>query len=312
MNPPQTVLVVAVQDYLNRPLIALAKHLYGEETRVISMRAWRRIDKMFLLRLFFYELPFRIRRIFTPSDLGGRLVRILLDVARLLGVEVVVVPAHNHPWRREGPLPLWKRYVDLHALQVPGAFARDSKILINDLPMRQFFESLGYDRRRLVDVPDWVAAVYRRPAPVDFPLVFFTEVLEQIDADLCEAVVARLRGVLDGGLIEHLYVKLHPREPAGAAAWYRERLGTRATILEVADSIDVINRSAVVAACFSTVLLESLWLGKRVLLLDNPYYSKTMLRFYLAEDDFFVLGDDSDPACLGEFLQRSLDHARQS
>lgn len=306
------ILIVSVQDYLNRPLIALAKHLYGDDAPIVSMRAWRRIDKWFLVKLFLYYLPFRITKIFTPSDLGGRLVRLLLDLAVLRGVEVVVVPAHNHLWRRDPPLPLWRRYWDLHALQVPGSFAKRARIAINDEPMRRFFESLGTDPSRLVVVRDWLPTVYRRDEPLEYPIVFFTEVVQEIFPHLRATIVARIQQLLDEKIVTRLHVKLHPREPADAVASYRKAFAPYPGVSFIdpsIDSITVINRACVVMACFSTALLEGLWLGKRVIVLDNPRTRETMLRFYLdaerERDDFLLYGDGTDIHSVGRFFRQA-------
>jgi hypothetical protein len=298
----EVVLVVSVQDYLHRPLIDLARHLYGEDVTIIPMRAWRRIDKIFLLKLLFWHLPFRITRIFTPSDLGGRLVRVILDLAGLLGIECCVVPAHNHPRHIDHPLPLHRRYVDLDRPRVIGGFSRRTRLIMNDDSMRRFFLSMGYDPRRLVRVNDWIGALYRRPEPVAHPLVFFTEVIQEIDRRLFEANLARVIRLVESGLVPRLHVKLHPREPSDMVERYRRELGRFASVEFIAEgvtSLDVINRSAVIMASFSTVLLEALWLGKRVVVLENPVFRETMLAWYLDDNNHVLFTDDLDLGVIG-------------
>lgn len=306
-------LVISVQDYLNRPLIALVKHLYGEDVPIITVRANRHINKWFVFKLFFYLLPFRLERIFTPSDLGGRMVRVLVDLAYLFGVEVIVVPAHNHVWHCDPPLPLYLRYIDLHALKVPGAFARHAKIVMNDEKMRDFFLSLGYNPRRLVMVPNWIQLAFKRTEPMTYPVVFFSEVMQEIDEGLRDSVIRRIRRLLDECIIDHLYVKLHPREPVAVETLYRELFGQYASVTFLSSEVDsttVINRAGVVMACISTGLLEAIWLGRRVIVFDNSRYTDTMLRFYLDGEHFFVYGEETAGDAVREFFQRALNQVR--
>ncbi len=299
------VLVLSVRDYLHRPLIDLVRLRHGADTQIISMRAWRELDRWFLLRLLFFELPFRIGRIYTPSDLGGRLVRVIVDLAALLGIEVYVAPAHNHPYHRDQPIPLSRRYVDLHALQVVGGFARSSRIVINDPSMRAFFRELGYADRRLVDVPDWIARLFRRPLPTRYRFVFFTEVMQDIDPHTCDRNLQRIVHLLECGALPSLVVKFHPREPQEKIQEYRRAFAPwpQVSFIDLeAPSFDVINESDVIFASFSTALLEALWLGKQIVILDNPLYLNTMMRFYLDNPQRYHVYDVDDMA-LARFLE---------
>jgi len=288
------VLIVSVQDYLHRPLVDLARHLYGDDTVIIPMRAWRSIDKVFLFKLFFWYLPFTIKRIFTPSDLGGRLVRLILDYAALFGIESYVVPAHNHPFHLDVSLTLPQRYVDLSRPRVVGGFSKRTRLILNDRPMRDFFLAMRYEPHRLLVVDDWIGTLYRRDEAITYPVVFFTEVIQEIDRAQFERNLARVVRLLENGIVSRLFVKLHPREPAEFVARYRGELG-RFPNTEFIDtrsrSFDVINRSAIIMASFSTVLLEALWLGKKVIVLDNAMFRNTMLNFYLVDGNHLLYDD---------------------
>jgi len=295
--------VLSVRDYLHRPLVDLARHLYGPDTEIIALRAWWRMDPRVLLALFVWYLPFRVTRIFTASDLGGRLMRIILDYAGLFGVDRYVVPAHNQVFALDERLPLHRRY-DLARPRAVGGFSRRARIIVNDEAMREFFLSMGFDPRRLLLLSDWIGALYRRPGPPTYSLVFFSEVVQEVDRRQFEVNLERVRRLVRGGLVERLHVKLHPREPADAVAVYRDALGGHAGV-EFIDpatpSLEVVNRSAVVMACFSSVLLEALWLGKRIVVLDNDRVGQTMLAHYLRSRDHLVYADDLDDAALRRY-----------
>lgn len=310
---PFLILVISVEHYLNEPLVALARREHGDGAEIVAVRANRHLDKRFVLRLFFWLLPFRLRAIYTPSDLGGRLVRLLVDLAALRGVPVYVVPAHNHVWHRDRRVVPWLRYIDLSVPRVVGGFARRSRIIVNDEPMRRFFESLGYNPGRLVMKPGWIESIYHQPRAAELPVVFFTEVLQELDTGLRDKVLAQVRALLDTGALDGLHVKLHPREPADVAARYHEVLGSHPAVTFIDPSrrsIDVINGTHVVMACLSTVLLEALWLKRNIIVLDNPFYRGSLLGCYLEQETFFVLGDETPPDEVRTYCKSVFDGAR--
>lgn len=300
------VLVVAVEEYLCSPLIRLSGLLYPGCRDILGIKATRKLSPIFILKLFLWYLPFKARAVITPSDLGGRLVRLMLDWARLLGKEVLIVPVHNHPSHRDRPLPIVKRYLDLTTLRVVGGFARHSKIIVNDAPMREFFLGLGYAPERLVLMEGWITRLFREEQAARYPVVFFTEVLQEVCPEVFGKNAERVVSMLERGALRDLYIKFHPRESEEAIGFYRKTFGRFANahfIEGPEDSMAIINRAGAVMASFSSVLLEGLWLGKKVIILDNPVFRQTLLNSYLqAGENHFVMGDNPDLEGLRRFL----------
>ena len=288
-------LIFAIQKYLTSTLYELSQ-LMNEEEQSLSFEINKNMDMKLLLKIVFYYLPFKAKRIIVPTDTGGRIIRFLLDLARIFNVDIFIAPVHNHEFlKREDRRFFLKSYLDLNYKPPIGSYAQKAKIIINDDSMLNFFLEMGYEKERLLTFNGWINKALNRKATnttTRYPFVFFTEAFEDMNLNILNT--KRIENLLNIDIVEKIYIKFHPREPSNIREYFKDYFKYNQKISFLSDSIEscgIIKNTDIIIAAYSTVLLEALWLDKKIVVLDNDFYKKTLLSYYINNNNCLILNE---------------------
>lgn len=301
-------IVLAIKRYLVPHLLGLAERLSPEDKR-LALEVNLGMSKYMLARLIAYYIPFRANRLIVPTDVGGRLIRMLIDWASLFNVDVIIAPAHNHRFKPCDERRYTLRgYLDRDYTPSIGSYARRAKIVVNDKNMLSFFKKMGYSGERLVLIDGWINMAMGTGdsgGRVVYPLVVFTEALGNKELEEFK-FIDRVAKIASTATVDPVFIKFHPREERQVKERLKKAFSDVASvefIEEDVESTEVISASAIVVAAYSTVLLEALWLGKKIMIIDNPVYRHTLLSEYLCKDNYIVVNDATSVAELEDIIR---------
>ncbi len=288
-------LIFAIQKYLTSILYELS-HLLNEKETSLPFEINKNIEKKLLFKIAFYYLPFKAKRIIVPTDTGGRIIRFLLDLARIFNVDIFIAPVHNHEiLKREKRRYFLRSYLNMNYNPPIGSYAQKAKIIINDDAMLKFFLEMGYERERLLILKGWINKAINRKAikaTKRYPFVFFTEALEEMSLNILNTKI--IEKLLNIDIIERLYIKFHPRESLTVREYFKKYFEFNQKIRFLHNSLEsfeIIKNTDIAIAAFSTVLLEALWLNKKIIILDNDFYKKTLLSYYIDKSNCIILNE---------------------